>query len=93
MLKIQVIGSANSGKSTLAKIISRSLNILNINTKVIDEATELIHKEPTQEYNKNDLLKLIKIIEKLDGQPIIIETIQSQRENYVNKELSGNIKR
>ena len=68
MLQIQVIGSINSGKSTLAKIISRSLNNLNINTKVIDE-------EHDQKYDKTDLLKLIKIIEKLDEQPIVIETI------------------
>jgi|ADurb_Total_1113_FD_contig_111_20059_length_1741_multi_2_in_0_out_0_4 Ni2+-binding GTPase involved in maturation of urease and hydrogenase len=83
MLQIQVIGSINSCKSTLAKIISRSLNNLNINTKVIDE-------EQNQNYDNNDLLKLIKIIEKLGGQPIIIETIQSQRGNYVDKGLSDN---
>jgi len=82
MLQIQVIGSINSCKSTLAKIISRSLNNLNINTKVIDE-------EHDQKYDKTDLLKLIKIIEKLDEQPIVIETIQLQRGNYVNKELSS----
>ncbi len=81
MIKIQVIGSANSGKSTLAKIISKSLNTLNINTEIIDE-------ENNQKYDKTDLLKLIKIIEKLDEQPIVIETIQLQRGNYVNKELS-----
>ena len=81
MLQIQVIGSINSGKSTLAKIISKSLNTLNINTEIIDE-------ENNQKYDKTDLLKLIKIIEKLDEQPIVIETIQLQRGNYVNKELS-----
>jgi len=36
MIKIQIIGSINSGKSTIAKIISRLLNILNIDTKIID---------------------------------------------------------
>lgn len=83
MIKIQVIGSANSGKSTLAKIISKSLNTLNINTEIIDE-------ENNQKYDKTDLLKLIKIIEKLDEQPIVIETIQSQRGSYANKRLSNN---
>ncbi len=83
MLQIQVIGSINSGKSTLAKIISKSLNTLNINTEIIDE-------ENNQKYDKTDLLKLIKIIEKLDGQPIVIETIQSQRGSYANKRLSDN---
>jgi adenylate kinase family enzyme len=83
MLQIQVIGSINSGKSTLAKIISKSLNTLNINTEIIDE-------ENNQKYDKTDLLKLIKIIEKLDGQPIVIETIQSQRGSYANKRLSNN---
>ena len=83
MIRIQVIWSANSGKSTLAKIISKSLNTLNINTEIIDE-------EQNQNYDNNDLLKLIKIIEKLGGQPIIIETIQSQRGSYVDKGLSDN---
>ncbi len=48
MLQIQVIGSINSGKSTLAKIISKSLNTLNINTEIIDE-------ENNQKYDKTDL--------------------------------------
>jgi len=87
MLEIHIIGSTNSGKSTIAKLISKALSLFNIKNVIIDEMNYPANFESQKEDIVKDMLCLQAIAEK-QTEIIPIKMIQMQREAYANKKLS-----
>jgi uridine kinase len=58
MLEIEIKGTSNSGKSSIAKLIQLVLNSVNIETTIIDELGYVVHFENTLKDQIEDLKKL-----------------------------------
>jgi len=81
MLEIHIIGSSNSGKSTIAKLISKALSLLNINNVIIDEMGYLVNFANQKEDILFDKQCLSAVAKRHPiGKGIEIKMIQVQRE-------------
>lgn len=89
MLEIHIIGSTNSGKSTIAKLISKALSLFNINNVIIDEMNYPANFETQKEDILFDAQCLSAIAKRHPlGKGIEIKMIQTQRDAYANTKLS-----
>lgn len=78
MLEIHIIGTANSGKSTIAKLIKKALLLFNIKNIIIDEL-KFVDFENLNEDITKDVLCLQAIAQK-QTEPILVKIIQADRQ-------------
>lgn len=85
MLEIKIIGTSNSGKSIIAKLIKKALSLFNINTIVIDETNHPVNFENQKEDIVFDAHRLLAIAKKHSlGKEIEIRMFQANREANEN---------
>jgi adenylate kinase family enzyme len=89
MIEINIIGSTNSGKSIIAKLIAKTLSEFNIDHVVLDEIERIDNFE--NESAHLDTMRIKAIRKKYNVmKPIKIKMIQSNRESINdNKRLSS----
>lgn len=87
MLEIHIIGSTNSGKSTIAQLITKTLNSAKIESLILDEFGDIIDIKNEE---NNFFEKKIAVLSKryVMGNEILIKMIQIQRDSYANTKLS-----
>ena len=78
MIEIHIIGTTNSGKTTICKIIAKALAVINIPVKIIDEFDFPIHYQT--ETFECEMKKIIAVQKKYQTEnPIVIKTVQCQK--------------
>ena len=88
MLEIHIIGTTNSGKSIIAKLIAKTLAIFNIPTFIIDEMNLPVNYE--KESLDFDAKRIIAVQQNYNlGRALPIRVIQMQKEKSdANTKLS-----
>ena len=87
MLEIHVIGTSNSGKSIVAKMIEKMLSVFNIENVVLDEFGQIVDSE--NDTLDRDVKKIMAMQRKYTlGNEILIKMIQVRRDSYADTKLS-----
>ena len=86
MLEIEIKGTSDSGKSSIAKLIKMVLNSVNIEVSIIDEFGFNVHFENSAEEQVKDLKRYQAIAKRHQAfNEIPIKMTQINRELHENK--------